>query len=88
MLAVNEEEREKGRKAIHQDKITFAEWVRKQNVHAEADIGLLLMSHLYVDGANRYCYRRIDPLHEMDNTSERAETIHNTNVPLLSSLTD
>lgn len=40
MLAVGEEEREKGRRAIHQDQITFAQWLQRQNAAAEPDIGL------------------------------------------------
>lgn len=40
MLAVGEEARESGRKAIHQDQITFSQWLRKQNAAAEPDIGL------------------------------------------------
>lgn len=39
MLAVREEERERGRRAIHQDEITFAEWLHRQNGAAEPDIG-------------------------------------------------
>lgn len=40
MLAVREEERESGRKAIHQDQITFAQWLQKRHDSAEPDIGL------------------------------------------------
>jgi 8-oxo-dGTP pyrophosphatase MutT (NUDIX family) len=39
MLAVREEERERGRREIHQKKTTFTEWLKKQNTAAVPDIG-------------------------------------------------
>lgn len=39
MLVVDEETRENGRRLIHQNKVTFAEWLRQQNATAEPDIG-------------------------------------------------
>lgn len=39
MLAVREEERDKGRREIHQKKTTFSEWLQKQNTTAVPDIG-------------------------------------------------
>jgi 8-oxo-dGTP pyrophosphatase MutT (NUDIX family) len=40
MIAVNEETREKGRRLIHQNKVSFAEWLKRQNSAAVPDIGL------------------------------------------------
>ncbi|KKK26621.1 hypothetical protein ARAM_005398 [Aspergillus rambellii] len=37
MLAVRDEERQKGRRQIHQQQITFAEWLRRQNPGAVPD---------------------------------------------------
>jgi 8-oxo-dGTP pyrophosphatase MutT (NUDIX family) len=45
MLAVPEAEREKGRRAIHQHEVTFAEWLKKQNAAAVPDIGALFSGH-------------------------------------------
>lgn len=42
MLAVNEETREEGRRLIHQNQITFAEWLKQQRATAEPDIGWYL----------------------------------------------
>ncbi|KAF4217394.1 hypothetical protein CNMCM8980_003838 [Aspergillus fumigatiaffinis] len=42
MLAVPEAEREKGRRAIHQHEVTFAEWLKKQNAAAVPDIEPLI----------------------------------------------
>lgn len=39
MLVVDEATREKGRRLIHQNQITFGDWLRQQNATAEADIG-------------------------------------------------
>lgn len=39
MLVVDEETRENGRRLIHQNKVTFAEWLSQQNATAEPDIG-------------------------------------------------
>lgn len=40
MLVVDEETRENGRRLIHQNKVTFTEWLHQQNETAEPDIGL------------------------------------------------
>ncbi|KAL2858863.1 hypothetical protein BJX68DRAFT_143406 [Aspergillus pseudodeflectus] len=42
MLAVREEERERGRREIHQKKTTFTEWLKKQNTAAVPDIDNLI----------------------------------------------
>ncbi|PYH92451.1 NUDIX family hydrolase [Aspergillus ellipticus CBS 707.79] len=42
MLAVPEEQREAGRRAIHQSKITFAEWLQEQNSAAVPDTEQLI----------------------------------------------
>lgn len=42
MIVVDEATREQGRKLIHQNKITFDEWLKQQNTNAEPDTGLLL----------------------------------------------
>ncbi|KAL6237383.1 hypothetical protein BDW75DRAFT_204026 [Aspergillus navahoensis] len=42
MLAVGEEEREKGRCEIHQKQTTFSEWLKKQNASAVPDIDNLI----------------------------------------------
>ncbi|GIJ82770.1 hypothetical protein Asppvi_001281 [Aspergillus pseudoviridinutans] len=42
MLAVPEAERERGRRAIHQHEMTFAEWLKKQNAAAGPDIEPLI----------------------------------------------
>ncbi|KAJ5808175.1 hypothetical protein N7474_009444 [Penicillium riverlandense] len=42
MIAVNEEAREKGRRLIHQNKISFAEWLKQQNSAAVPDIDKLI----------------------------------------------
>ncbi|KAB8072584.1 hypothetical protein BDV29DRAFT_177150 [Aspergillus leporis] len=42
MLAVSEEEREKGRRAIHQNKMTFSRWLKQQNPAAIPDTGRLI----------------------------------------------
>ncbi|KAL4787402.1 hypothetical protein BJX76DRAFT_319053 [Aspergillus varians] len=42
MLAVREEEREKGRREIHQKQTTFSEWLQKQNFAAVPDIDNLI----------------------------------------------
>ncbi|OJJ02407.1 hypothetical protein ASPVEDRAFT_83913 [Aspergillus versicolor CBS 583.65] len=42
MLAVREEERDKGRREIHQKKTTFSEWLQKQNTAAVPDIDNLI----------------------------------------------
>lgn len=39
MLAVGEEEREKGRKAIHSHQVTFSQWLQGLDATAEPDIG-------------------------------------------------
>lgn len=39
MLVVDEATRENGRRLIHQNKITFIDWLKQQNVSAEPDIG-------------------------------------------------
>lgn len=39
MVRVSEEEREHGRRAIHQKEVTFAEWLGAQNRGAVMDIG-------------------------------------------------
>ena len=39
MVRVSEEEREHGRRAIHQKEVTFAEWLGAQNGGAVMDIG-------------------------------------------------
>ncbi|PTU25038.1 hypothetical protein P175DRAFT_0506571 [Aspergillus ochraceoroseus IBT 24754] len=42
MLAVRDEERQKGRRQIHQQQITFAEWLRRQNPGAVPDTDSLV----------------------------------------------
>lgn len=39
MLAVDEPIREQGRRLIHQNQITFEDWLKKQTATAEPDIG-------------------------------------------------
>lgn len=39
MITVPEEERERGRRAIHQQEVTFAQWLQGQNAAAVPDIG-------------------------------------------------
>ena len=39
MLVVDEETREKGRRLIHQNQITFSDWLKQQNATSEPDIG-------------------------------------------------
>lgn len=39
MFAVPEEEREKGRRAIHQQEMTFDEWLRERDANAVPDTG-------------------------------------------------
>lgn len=39
LLAIGEDEKEKGRKSIHMNEITFMEWIKKQNSAAELDMG-------------------------------------------------
>ncbi|KAJ5289906.1 uncharacterized protein N7443_010159 [Penicillium atrosanguineum] len=42
MLVVNEETREQGRRLIHQNKVTFTDWLKKQHANAEPDIDQLI----------------------------------------------
>ncbi|KAL4774318.1 hypothetical protein BDW60DRAFT_182668 [Aspergillus nidulans var. acristatus] len=42
MLAVGEDERERGRREIHQKQTTFSEWLKKQNASAVPDIDNLI----------------------------------------------
>lgn len=42
ILAVDEPTRESGRRLIHQNKITFDEWLKQQDANAEPDLGNLL----------------------------------------------
>ncbi|KAJ5590562.1 hypothetical protein N7450_004534 [Penicillium hetheringtonii] len=42
MLVVDEATRENGRRLIHQNKITFIDWLKQQNVSAEPDIDQLI----------------------------------------------
>lgn len=42
MLAVREEEREKGRREIHQKRTTFSDWLKRQDTAAAPDIGTFL----------------------------------------------
>ncbi|KAL4754200.1 hypothetical protein BDW72DRAFT_214645 [Aspergillus terricola var. indicus] len=42
MLAVGEDERERGRREIHQKQSTFSEWLKKQNASAVLDIDNLI----------------------------------------------
>lgn len=46
MLAVDEPTREAGRRLIHQNKVTFDEWLKQLNANAEPDLGECLV-HLY-----------------------------------------
>lgn len=39
MLVVDEATREKGRRLIHQNQVTFGDWLKQQNASAEPDIG-------------------------------------------------
>lgn len=39
MLVVNEETREQGRRLIHQNKLSFSDWLKQQHATAEPDIG-------------------------------------------------
>lgn len=39
MIFVDEATREQGRKLIHQNKMTFDEWLKQQNTNAEPDTG-------------------------------------------------
>jgi len=39
MLVVNEETREQGRRLIHQNKVSFPDWLKQQHANAEPDIG-------------------------------------------------
>lgn len=41
MLTVPEGERERGRRAIHQQEVTYAQWLQGQNAAAVPDIGWL-----------------------------------------------
>ncbi|KAL3450145.1 hypothetical protein BJX65DRAFT_22977 [Aspergillus insuetus] len=52
MLAVKEEERERGRREIHQKKTTFAEWLKKQNAAAVPDIDNLIPFTRWVTPTN------------------------------------
>lgn len=45
MLSVREEQRQRGRRAIHQGEITFPEWLKRQNASAEPDIGRLTLTN-------------------------------------------
>ncbi|KAJ5094131.1 hypothetical protein N7456_009992 [Penicillium angulare] len=45
MLVVDETTREKGRALIHQNKLTFDEWLKKQHSAAEPDIGQFYSLH-------------------------------------------
>lgn len=42
MLVVDEAAREQGRKLIHQNKMTFDEWLKQQDANSEPDTGLWL----------------------------------------------
>lgn len=46
MITVSEEEREKGRRAIHREGVLFEGWLRGQRKGAVPDIGLLHTSLL------------------------------------------
>jgi 8-oxo-dGTP pyrophosphatase MutT (NUDIX family) len=39
MLVVDEEAREQGRRLIHQNKVSFSDWLKQQQATAEPDIG-------------------------------------------------
>ena len=84
MITVPEEERERGRRAIHQQEVTFAQWLEGQNAAAVPDIGLFtaIFSYFVMFQLTRVT-REIDPLHALDHPYKRPETIHHANVPLL-----
>lgn len=81
MLVVDEETREKGRRLIHQNKVSFAEWLGQQSSAAQPDIGQSIHSNscpqLMMSG------RSIDPVHSLDYTNQCTETVHYTDVSLL-----
>lgn len=81
MLVVDEETREKGRRLIHQNQISFTEWLGQQHSAAEPDIGESIWSKscssLMMSG------RPIDPIHPLDHTNQCAEEVHYTDVSLL-----
>ncbi|RAL11281.1 NUDIX hydrolase [Aspergillus homomorphus CBS 101889] len=52
MLALPEEQREQGRRAIHQNQITFAEWLEQQNANAAPDTEHLIPFTRWITPAN------------------------------------
>lgn len=46
LMHVEDEMRERGRHDIHNNKVTFAEWLKEQNPNAEMDTGTLLYFQL------------------------------------------
>jgi 8-oxo-dGTP pyrophosphatase MutT (NUDIX family) len=42
LVHVNDAEKERGRRDIHADKLTFSDWLRGQNNAAEPDIGTFI----------------------------------------------
>lgn len=50
MITISEEEREKGRRAIHREGVLFEGWLKGQRKGAVPDIGLLHTSLLRGDG--------------------------------------
>ncbi|KAJ5996964.1 hypothetical protein N7522_008624 [Penicillium canescens] len=52
MLAVDEPTREAGRRLIHQNKVTFEEWLKQQNANAEPDLDQLIPFTRWVTPTN------------------------------------
>jgi hypothetical protein len=65
LVHVNDAEKERGRRDIHADKLTFSEWLRGQNDAAEPDIGTLFnIDRTLFCGffCSSFCLRLIDGL--------------------------
>ena len=87
MLAVSEEQREAGRRAIHQHTITFTDWLKEQNPAAVPDIGGLCMIHLLDAALMRdNPQRAIDSFYAVDHTHKCPQTVYDTDVSLLLTL--
>lgn len=52
LLAIGEDEKEKGRKSIHMNEITFMEWIKKQNSAAELDTDRLIPFSRWITPSN------------------------------------
>lgn len=83
MLVVDEATRDQGRKLIHQNKVTFDEWLKLQHPNAEPDTGSWLFLTSWLFGPRLTCERPIDPVQPLGYPNYEPQALYNANVYLL-----